>query len=104
MPTAYWSVLEAFVSIVCCCLPAVRSLLRSVIPAWFGSTAGASNGPSSAPTPHVHSWGSKKVNKLGGGIQKSLTSTVTFTPRGDAASEVELVERGLDGRWSKISD
>lgn len=108
VPTAYWSVLEAFVSIICCCLPSVRSLLSNIFPSCFGSTAAGSSGPSD-PVPK--SWESKqnsskrsKMSAKAGGIQKSLTATVTFASRRDGASDVELVERGLDGRWSKISD
>ncbi|KAL2396867.1 hypothetical protein ABEF93_004033 [Exophiala dermatitidis] len=39
VPTAYWSCLEAYVSIICCCMPAIRSLLRRVFPSCFGSSA-----------------------------------------------------------------
>lgn len=108
MPTAYWSVLEAFVSIICCCLPSVRSLLSNIFPSCFGSTVAGSSAPTD-PVPK--SWESKnsgnkrsKISIKAGGIQKSLTATVTFTSRGDGASDVELVDRGVDGRWSKISD
>jgi hypothetical protein len=38
VPTAYWSVLEAFVGVFCVCMPAMRRFLAYVSPYCFGST------------------------------------------------------------------
>ncbi|KAL1883188.1 hypothetical protein Daus18300_000246 [Diaporthe australafricana] len=93
VPTAYWSVLELFVSIICCCLPAVRSLLKRVFPSCFGSTGDSKNTPAPYITPKSPRY------KLSGGIQKSVTNTITFGPSsgdgGSHNSDIELV----DERW-----
>lgn len=34
----YWSTIEVDVGIICACLPAIRSLMRSCFPAMFGDT------------------------------------------------------------------
>ncbi|KAG6362028.1 hypothetical protein INS49_010257 [Diaporthe citri] len=90
VPTAYWSVLEIFVSIICCCLPAVRSLLKRAFPSCFGSSGGSKNTPAPYMTPKSPRY------KLSGGIQKSITNTITFGPSSaDGRSDIELV----DERW-----
>lgn len=38
VPTAYWSVLEAYVSVFCICMPALRRFLAGLFPRCFGST------------------------------------------------------------------
>ncbi|KAI0875611.1 50S ribosomal protein L36e [Hypoxylon argillaceum] len=84
VPTAYWSVLEAYVSIICCCLPSVRSLLRAVSPNCFGS----SNDPNSqsyklSRTPMNNS----RV------INKTVTHQISYTPRSNESDDIELVEK-----------
>ncbi|KAI1273791.1 50S ribosomal protein L36e [Xylaria sp. FL0933] len=82
--TAYWSVLEAYVSIICCCLPSVRSLLRTMSPSCFGS----SNDPNSqsyklSRTPMNNS----RV------INKTVTHQISYTPRSNESDDIELVEK-----------
>ncbi|KAI0811424.1 50S ribosomal protein L36e [Xylaria sp. FL0064] len=82
--TAYWSVLEAYVSIICCCLPSVRSLLRTISPSCFGS----SNDPNSqsyklSRTPMNNS----RV------INKTVTHQISYTPRSNESDDIELVEK-----------
>ncbi|KAI3401674.1 hypothetical protein diail_9338 [Diaporthe ilicicola] len=93
VPTAYWSVLELFVSIICCCLPAVRSLLIRAFPSCFGSTGDSRNTPAPYLAPKSPRY------KLSGGIKKSVTNTITFGPSsgggGSHNSDIELV----DERW-----
>ncbi|KAK7741196.1 hypothetical protein SLS63_000749 [Diaporthe eres] len=88
--TSYWSVLEIYVSIICCCLPAVRSLLKRAFPSCFGSSGGSRHTPAPYMTPKSPRY------KLSGGIQKSVTNTITFGPSSaDGRSDIELV----DERW-----
>lgn len=93
MPTAYWSVLELFVSIICCCLPAVRSILNRAFPSCFGSSGGSKNTPAPYMSPKSPRY------KLSGGLQKSATNTITFGPTSvdgiSHTSDIELV----DDRW-----
>ncbi|KAF2023028.1 hypothetical protein EK21DRAFT_105511 [Setomelanomma holmii] len=42
VPTAYWSVLEAFVGIFCICMPALRRVLSRLFPRCFGTTQSSS--------------------------------------------------------------
>lgn len=104
VPTAYWSCLEIFTSIICCCLPALRSLLSHVLPSCFaGSSANGGAGEYNSDENHhgamPYTIGSmpKKQRYAGPGIQKSVSATVTFEPRGgrtgDGASDVELIDR-----------
>ncbi|KAJ8128635.1 hypothetical protein O1611_g5000 [Lasiodiplodia mahajangana] len=91
--TAYWSVLEAYVSIICCCLPSVRSFLRTIAPSCFGST----NDPKSqsyklSGTPMNNS----RV------INKTVTHQISYTPRSDESDDIELVEKG-SGQPAKYS-
>ncbi|KAI0120996.1 50S ribosomal protein L36e [Xylariales sp. AK1849] len=87
VPTSYWSVLEAFVSIICCCLPAVRALFHHVFPSCFGSTNG---GSSTQPGKYRLS-----KNPLSSGkISKSITHEVivSYMPRSDDSDIIELME------------
>ncbi|KAI0537841.1 50S ribosomal protein L36e [Xylaria digitata] len=91
--TAYWSVLEAYVSIICCCLPSVRSFLRTIAPSCFGST----NDPNSqsyklSGTPMNNS----RV------INKTVTHQISYTPRSNESDDIELVEKG-SGQPAKYS-
>ncbi|KAK5634282.1 hypothetical protein RRF57_009996 [Xylaria bambusicola] len=83
--TAYWSVLEAYVSIICCCLPSVRSLLRTAVPSCFGS----SNDPNSQP--YKLSGTPMKNSRV---INKTVTHQVSYTPRSNESDDIELVEKG----------
>ncbi|KAI0433528.1 50S ribosomal protein L36e [Xylaria sp. FL1042] len=82
--TAYWSVLEAYVSIICCCLPSVRSLLRTVSPSCFGS----SNDPNSQS--YKLSRTPMKNSRV---INKTVTHQVSYTPRSNESDDIELVEK-----------
>ncbi|KAI1358401.1 50S ribosomal protein L36e [Xylaria arbuscula] len=91
--TAYWSILEAYVSIICCCLPSVRSLLRTVVPSCFGS----SNDPNSqsyklSGTPMTNS----RV------INKTVTHQISYLDRANESDDIELVEKG-SGQPAKYS-
>ncbi|POS68616.1 hypothetical protein DHEL01_v212990 [Diaporthe helianthi] len=93
VPTAYWSVLEIFVSIICCCMPAVRSLLKTAFPSCFGSSTDTKTTPRPYITPNSPGY------KLSGGIQKSTTNTVTFGPiSADGVSHSSNIEL-VDERW-----
>ncbi|KIW11873.1 hypothetical protein PV08_09146 [Exophiala spinifera] len=88
VPTAYWSVLEAFVSIICTCLPAVRALLRKVFPNCFGST--------SDPDSESRTYRISKPSQLRSGeMSKSGTRTATtaYARSGDS-DVIELVDNG----------
>ncbi|EMR62632.1 putative cfem domain-containing protein [Eutypa lata UCREL1] len=87
VPTAYWSVLEAFVSIICSCLPAVRSLLRRVLPTCFGST-----GDTPGPSYRI----SSKNGMPSSGIKKSVTNTVSFQQRSTESDTFELVDKNQE--------
>ncbi|KAI1300896.1 50S ribosomal protein L36e [Xylaria venustula] len=83
--TAYWSCLEAYVSIICCCLPSVRSLLRTMAPSCFGSTNDSRSQPYKlSKTPMSNS----RI------INKTVTHQVSYSPRSDESDDIELVERG----------
>ncbi|KAI1245032.1 hypothetical protein MGN70_011920 [Eutypa lata] len=87
VPTAYWSVLEAFVSIICSCLPAVRSLLRRVLPTCFGST-----GDTPGPSYRI----SSKNGMPSSGIKKSVTNAVSFQQRSTESGTFELVDKNQE--------
>ncbi|KAI0482570.1 50S ribosomal protein L36e [Xylariaceae sp. FL0804] len=93
--TAYWSVLECYVSITCCCLPAVRSVLRRVLPSCFG---GSTRDPSSAQQyagNSIRISGKNLMMHSSSGIKKSVTHTVSYMPRSNNSSDViELVGGG----------
>ncbi|KAI0205262.1 50S ribosomal protein L36e [Astrocystis sublimbata] len=85
--TAYWSVLEAYVSIICCCLPAVRSLLRTMAPSCFGSSNDS------------HPQSSYKLSRTpmnnSRAISKTIEHKISYTPRShDESDDIELVEKG----------
>ncbi|KAI0503267.1 50S ribosomal protein L36e [Xylaria bambusicola] len=91
--TAYWSVLEAYVSIICCCLPSVRSLLRTMVPSCFGS----SNDPNSQS--YKLSGTPMKNSRV---INKTVTHQISYTPRSNESDDIELVEKG-SGQPTKYS-
>ncbi|KAI1624485.1 50S ribosomal protein L36e [Exophiala viscosa] len=85
VPTAYWSVLEAFVSIICTCLPAIRALLRRVFPSCFGTTRDAS---SDSRTYRV-----TKSPMNSGNMSKSGGHSVTVEARSEDSDAIELVQK-----------
>lgn len=92
VPTAYWSVLEAFVSIICCCLPAIRALLRRIFPGCFGSTNDASYSDDErsyriSKSPLPSSLDSKKI--MVGHHQATAAPT-----SGSDSDDIQLVPRG----------
>lgn len=83
---ATYSVIECNISIVCCCLPALLSTLRRVLPTIFGSTNGSSN--------YNYNYNNTPFSDRNG-IQKSVTYKVTYTtPDGREDDAVELMDRG----------
>ncbi|KAJ9355727.1 hypothetical protein DTO280E4_6405 [Paecilomyces variotii] len=86
VPTAYWSVLEAFVSIICTCMPAVRSILRRVFPTCFGS----SNDPNSYEDRNYRISSSR--NLTGTGITKTVQHTVSILPKSGDSDVIELMD------------
>lgn len=80
---------------MCCCMPALLSTLRRVLPTIFGSTKGSHNynyNYNYNDTPFSDS----------NGIQKSVTHKVTYTtPDRREDDAVELVNRGEDCPRSK---
>jgi hypothetical protein len=102
VPTAYWSVLEAFVGIFCICMPALRRFLANVFPKCFGSTQTDSKyrNYDEAGTPNKVSNGRAKTSKTSisfgkafgsSGITKTTETTVESRREDD---EVMLVELG----------
>ncbi|KAI0143003.1 50S ribosomal protein L36e [Xylariaceae sp. FL1272] len=85
VPTAYWSVLEAYVSIICCCLPSVRSLLRTMVPSCFGS----SNDPNSQS--YKLSGTPMNNSRI---IKKTTTHQISYAYRSNESDDIELVEKG----------
>ncbi|EXJ84621.1 hypothetical protein A1O3_05291 [Capronia epimyces CBS 606.96] len=86
VPTAYWSVLEAFVSIICCCLPAIRSLLRRVFPTCFGSSSDPeSHGTNYRISTPMHT----------GDVKRSMGMSVNVSgmPRSGDSDVIELVDK-----------
>jgi hypothetical protein len=102
VPTAYWSVLEAFVGIFCVCMPALRRFLAALFPRCFGSTQNNSNyehydtpnrkaGSSGYAGGSKHSAGfGSKASYGGRGIVK--TSETTVVSRMGDDDEIQLVE------------
>ncbi|KIX04390.1 uncharacterized protein Z518_05258 [Rhinocladiella mackenziei CBS 650.93] len=86
VPTAYWSVLEAFVSIICTCLPAIRALLRRIFPTCFGS--------SSDPKSDERTYRISKPTLSSGEIRKTVGHSVTVMPRSGDSDVIELVQNG----------
>ncbi|KAF2760398.1 hypothetical protein EJ05DRAFT_508938 [Pseudovirgaria hyperparasitica] len=79
VPTAYWSVLECYVGIICVCLPSIRVLLSRVLPSIFASTQPEYE---YSDTPIKSS--RKKPSQLTDfSITKTIDATVTSVPRGD---------------------
>ncbi|USP81525.1 hypothetical protein yc1106_08799 [Curvularia clavata] len=108
VPTAYWSVLEAFVSIFCVCMPALRRFLAIIFPSCFGSTQGSSRyanyndmGPDlpnkvsdsarKNSKPSMNSW--RKFG-LDTGITKTMETHIESRAYAKEDDEVMLVEMG----------
>jgi hypothetical protein len=49
-PAVYWSVLECDIAIVCACMPALRIILGSIFPKYFGSKFNSITGESRRTT------------------------------------------------------
>jgi hypothetical protein len=102
VPTAYWSVLEAFVGIFCICMPALRRFLANIFPRCFDSTQTDSkyrNHDHQAGTPNRLSSGRPKNSKasIGFGGRFGTSSGITKTTetriesRSGEEDEVQLV-------------
>ncbi|KAH7112486.1 hypothetical protein B0J11DRAFT_185921 [Dendryphion nanum] len=114
VPTAYWSVLEAFVGIFCVCMPALRRFLAIVFPRCFGSTQSNSkyehydtpNTPNKLSSGRATGPKNSKVSFGGKGITKTMETHVESRMGDD--DEIQLVELGEQGkkeRWaSNASD
>ncbi|KAH6892391.1 hypothetical protein B0T10DRAFT_559979 [Thelonectria olida] len=98
-PAIYWSVLECDMFIICACMPAIRSVLSKVAPAFFGSYAKRSYPSSGGYYRHdgskeessKHTLSSHKLSNLknSGKIVKSINVDVVSDHR--SASDEELV-------------
>lgn len=110
VPTAYWSVLEAFVGIFCVCMPALRRFLAAAFPRCFGSTQNNSkydnfdtpNTPNRLSNNMLSGNKGSKAPKAsygayGSGITKTMETTVETEE-----DEVQLVEleRMRKGGWT----
>ena len=84
---ATYSVIECNISIVCCCMPAMLSLLRRFFPDVFGSTNKSKQYDPNSES-HPVTIGRIRANK---GIQKTTMYSVAHEPREDD-SDIELVE------------
>lgn len=113
VPTAYWSVLEAFVGIFCVCMPSLRRFLAHVFPSCFQSTqTGSKKYEQYSHDPNKPSYGTRKASKasisfgamkLGSGITKTTETTVES--RKGEEDEIELVGMGVGrGRASDRED
>ncbi|RVX74306.1 hypothetical protein B0A52_02138 [Exophiala mesophila] len=92
VPTAYWSVLEAFVSIICCCLPAIRALLRRVFPSCFGSSAIESSTDSErTDSDRTYRVSKSPMPSTGSQSHKSFTNRVTVESRQGDNDDIELM-------------
>jgi hypothetical protein len=102
VPTAYWSVMEAFVGIFCVSLPALRRFLANIFPRCFGSTQTDSKYRhyEDADTPNRLSAGKPQDSKgiIGFGGRTFGTSGITKTTetriesRAGEDDEVKLVD------------
>lgn len=96
VPAAYWSCLEAFVSIICCCLPAIRSLLRRIFPTCFGSTDQHTDERtyrvSKSPMPSIES---KKII-----VSHQVSVTHVAASSGGDSDDIELVPRGRESEFN----
>ncbi|KAL2162551.1 hypothetical protein VTH06DRAFT_7465 [Thermothelomyces fergusii] len=97
---ATYSVIECNMSIVCCCMPALLSFLRHVLPSVFGSAnhsdykAGSyrlrGDGPGPGPGGSGGFGGSGRGKR---GIQKTVTHTISFLTQTQANDDaVELID------------
>ncbi|KAJ9297282.1 hypothetical protein DTO271G3_4575 [Paecilomyces variotii] len=98
VPTAYWSVLEAFVSIICTCMPAVRSILRRVFPTCFGSSAD----PNSYEDRNYRI--STSRNLTGSGITKTVQHTVSILPKSGDSDVIELMDNEENERHNNARE
>jgi hypothetical protein len=114
VPTAYWSVLEAFVGIFCVCMPALRRCFATLFPQCFGSTQTDSK-YEKYDTPNKLSNGKQKTSKggtsfgrstfSGSGIRKTTETTVES--RTEEEDEIELVnlqsarETSMNEGWTR---
>ncbi|KAL5337894.1 hypothetical protein BJX70DRAFT_408962 [Aspergillus crustosus] len=89
---ATYSVIECNISIMCCCMPALRSCLRRSFPNIFNSTD------------RSRSLNYNKTPFSNGRIQKSVTHKVSYMPRaGHSDDAVELVDRDREGEVERKS-
>jgi hypothetical protein len=99
VPTAYWSVLEAFTGIFCVCMPALRRLLAYVSPYCFGTTKNDSK-YEQYNTPNKVSNGMPRNSRAGmrsgisGGKNSGITKTIDtqIETRVKEDDEIELVQ------------
>lgn len=111
VPTAYWSVLEAFVGIFCICMPALRRFLSHIFPQCFGSTQSNSKYENydTPSTPNKlsgsKSKGSKASRSFGiatfGGTGITKTTETRVESSGGSDDEINLMDMNKDAA-SKI--
>ncbi len=95
VPTAYWSVLEAFVSIICTCLPAIRALLRKVFPTCFGSSSDPNSHNDITDDSRGYRF-SKSPLHSGNDMAKTMGHSVRGTAGSGDSDKIELVQRNGD--------
>ncbi|KAJ5118996.1 hypothetical protein N7448_010705 [Penicillium atrosanguineum] len=86
----YWSTIECDVGVICACLPAIRSLLRLILPGFFGDTE---NVKSNVMNSHSHSHSRGTGSRFEGNIYvQSKNDERNFYPLGDmdTSSEAQL--------------
>lgn len=85
----YWSTIEVPVSVICACMPAIRSLFVRILPSVFGSTARDSPQESFATGFEIKSGRSRTSTMLG---MDRRPTWETNGPFGDQKPFVELVD------------
>lgn len=113
VPTAYWSVLEAFVGIFCVCMPALRRFLAAIFPRCFGSTQNNSkyehydtpNTPNRLSNGKITGSKNSKASFGGKGITKTLETTIESRIGEDDEIQLVELEQGKKAGWtSTVSD
>ncbi|KAF2761220.1 hypothetical protein EJ05DRAFT_483610 [Pseudovirgaria hyperparasitica] len=87
VPAAYWSIIEAFVSVICSCLPSFRAWIKRVAPGLLDS-AGRSKGYSG----YSHGYAKRASERKRFGGDTTLVKSTNLGSRDDGASDVELVD------------
>ncbi|KAF2790229.1 hypothetical protein K505DRAFT_377667 [Melanomma pulvis-pyrius CBS 109.77] len=111
VPTAYWSVLEAFVGIFCVCMPALRRFLAAIFPRCFGSTQNNSkyehydtpNTPNRLSSGKITGSKNSKASFGGKGITKTLETTIESRIGEDDEIQLVELEQGKKSGWTSTA-